>query len=1039
MRFPLVACVFVCSAVTIPLFGQSPNGNINGLVSDPSNAAVIGAEIIAVNDVTRVQYTTRTNNEGMYVLPNLPPGPYRVQVSKVGFKTLIKPDIVLNVAGALSINFTLPVGALHEVVTVSGGAPLVNTESGSVSTVTDRQFVENLPLNGRSFNTLLQLTPGTLIVPASEATPGQFAVNGQRANANYFTVDGVSANFGSTLSVSPGPTGGGAVPAFDALGGTSSLASVDAVQEFRVETSSFAPEYGRVPGGQVVITTRSGTNLFHGELFDYLRNDVFDANNWFANHAGNPRPEERQNDVGGTFSGPVIRNRTFFFLSYEGLRLRQPATQVIAVPSFQTRSMATASAAPYINAYPLPPVSTAGSSASTVPFTRSYSDRATIDAGSVRIDHELTSRVKLFGRYNQAPSSTASRQDSLSEVLSADTSTKTITLGADIIITPWFANSFRVNYSIQTAETKYSLDSFGGAVPPSMVLLVPSPYSNGNGQGVFIPSDAPSYILGHNSKNSVRQIEFSDTVDRVIATHEIRMGGDYRSILTSATPVGFAAAYVLFSPLQQFATSGTADLAEGVLDRSGKALFRNLSLFAQDTWKAGSRVTVTYGLRWELNPAPVGKNGTFLASWLNVTNPAQTALAPQGTPVWQTTYSNFAPRLGVAYKLDEKGNFVVRGGWGLFYDLGTGQVASLLTGFPNFTSKLAFGLPLPLATASAITPIFSTQPPYQTASYINAFSPDLKLPRSYQWNVSIEKSLGTQQSFSLSYIGQSGHRLLRVEDEAMPNANFQSPFLLTSNSGKSNYNALQAQFKRHLARGLQVVASHTWSHAIDNDSDDFYSVVSSRVISAQSDRASSNFDVRQNFTGAVSYSSPHLGNRSIWERLANSWDIDGVVQVRSGFPINVVSSSIAVPGVTSNTFLRPDLVPGVPVWLYGDQYPDRKALNPAAFDAATPNVQGRQGDLGRNALSGFGMAEIDLSLSRAFNMGDRFRIRVRTDAFNIINRPNFANPVSNLSLATFGLSTQTLNQGLSGFGGGLNSLYQVGGPRSLQLSLKLEF
>ena len=1040
MRFPCSVCWFAFVVVAVfPLSAQSPNGNINGLVSDPARGAIIGAEVVAVNDLTGVQYATKTNGEGIYVLPNLPPGPYRVQVSKVGFKTTIKPDIILNVADAISINFTLPVGALHEIVTVEGGAPLVNTESGSVSTVTDRHFVENLPLNGRSFNTLLQLTPGTLTVPATAATPGQFAVNGQRANSNYFTVDGVSANFGSTLSVSPGPTGGGAIPAFDALGGTSSLASVDAVQEFRIETSSFAPEYGRVPGGQIVITTRSGANQFHGELFDYVRNDIFDANNWFANHAGNRRPEERQNDVGGTFSGPVVRNKTFFFLSYEGLRLRQPATQVISVPSFQTRSSANSFAAPYINAYPNPPASTTGSSASTVPFTGSYSDSATVDAGSVRIDHELKNRMKIFGRYDQAPSTTAARRDSLSEILSADANTKTGTLGTDVIVTPWLENSFRVNYSIQTAGTSYSLDSFGGAVPPSIGLLVPSPFSNGRGQGIFLPSDAPSYILGHNSENRVRQLEFSDTIDKVIAAHEVKIGGDYRSILTTATPVNFAAGYLLFSPLQQFASSNTADLVVGALDKQGDALFRNFSLFAQDTWKAGARLTLTYGLRWEVNPAPVGQNGTFLAAWLNVQNPSQTGLAPPGTPVWQTTYDNVAPRIGVAYKLNSKGDFVVRGGWGLFFDLGTGEVASLLTGFPNFASKFAFGLTLPLPDASAITPVFSSQPPYQTASYINAFAPDLKLPRSHQWNASIEKSLGSQQSLSVTYVGQVGRRLLRVEDEAMPNANFQSPFLLTTNGGTSSYNALQTQFRRRLTAGLQVLASHTWAHSIDNDSNDFYSVVSSRVISAQNDRASSDFDVRHNLTGAVAYSLPRVTSGGVLAALANSWDIDGVVQIRSGFPINVVSSSIAVPGVTSNTLLRPDVVPNTPIWLFGRQYPGRKALNAAAFDAATPASQGRQGDLGRNAFSGFRMAQVDLSVSRAFNLGDKCVIRFRTDAFNILNRANFANPVSNLSLATFGQAAQTLNQGLSSFGGGLNLLYQVGGPRSLQLSLKLQF
>jgi hypothetical protein len=220
MRFP-----GLCRAFVVVLFfvlrvvAQSPNGTINGIVLDPSSRVVPTAEIVAVNDVTGVQYTTKTNGEGIYVLPNLPPGPYRLQVSKIGFKTIIKPDIVLNVQDALSINFNLPIGAFHEIVTVRGGAPLVNTESAAVSTVVDRNFVENLPLNGRSFNTLLQLTPGVVIAPQpSPGNPGQFSIAGQRTSANNFTVDGVSANFGVSASVQPGDSGTGQAQAFSALG-----------------------------------------------------------------------------------------------------------------------------------------------------------------------------------------------------------------------------------------------------------------------------------------------------------------------------------------------------------------------------------------------------------------------------------------------------------------------------------------------------------------------------------------------------------------------------------------------------------------------------------------------------------------------------------------------------------------------------------------------------------------------------------------------------------------------------------------------------
>src|SRR6202140_1107627 len=392
MRFPrFVPFIIYITLNTFTLFAQSPNGNINGLVSDPSSAAVVGAEIVAVNDVTGVQYTTKSNSEGIYVLPNLPPGPYRVQVSKIGFKTIIKPDIVLNVQAALSINFPLPVGATLETVTVEGGAALVNTENAAVSTVVDRQFAENLPMNGRSFQTLIELTPGVVLTSNNGGSDnGQFSVNGQRAASNYWMVDGVSANIGTSASFG-GNGVGGALGSFSALGGTNSLVSVDALQEFRIQTSTYAPEYGRTPGGQISILTRSGTNQFHGTAFDYLRNDIFDANNWFNGYINNPplhKAEERQNDFGGTFSGPILRDRTFFFFSYEGLRLRLPEVALNQVPSLSARQSAIPAVQPYLNAFPLPSLNGSDDPLTGIAqFNASYSNSASLDAYSIRIDH----------------------------------------------------------------------------------------------------------------------------------------------------------------------------------------------------------------------------------------------------------------------------------------------------------------------------------------------------------------------------------------------------------------------------------------------------------------------------------------------------------------------------------------------------------------------------------------------------------------------------------------------------------------------------
>jgi hypothetical protein len=294
-KVPAVLLVLLLSLYPCALRAQTTNASITGRVTDPSKATVPEAKVTAVNLGTNFRYESATNGAGECTLANLPPGTYRIEVEKSGFKKLIRPDVTLHVQDALAIDFEMPVGSVSDSVTVQAGATLVNTTSATVSTVVDQTFAENIPLNGRSFQTLIMLTPGVVVTQTAFDDQGQFSVNGQRADANYFTVDGVSANFGVTAYGPLVQTAGGALPALSALGGTNSLVSVDAMQEFRVLTSSFAPEFGRTPGGQISILTRSGTNQFHGTAFEYFRNSVLDANDWFSNrdHLPKPRAAER--------------------------------------------------------------------------------------------------------------------------------------------------------------------------------------------------------------------------------------------------------------------------------------------------------------------------------------------------------------------------------------------------------------------------------------------------------------------------------------------------------------------------------------------------------------------------------------------------------------------------------------------------------------------------------------------------------------------------------------------------------------------------
>src|SRR6266853_4765748 len=324
--------LFVAIWFSSTVMGQTETATVSGLVTDRTAAAVSGAEV-RLQSVERGTVTTATtNNAGIYVFPSVQPGQYQISIQKQGFKQVDLLGLVVNVQDHIEQNFRLEVGSVAESVTVEAGASMINTTDASVSTVVDRQFAENLPMNGRSFQTLIQLTPGVVLTTSSGSSDGQFSINGQRPDSNYWMIDGVSANIGVSSNPGASDTLSGSLGGFSAQGGTNSLVSVDAMQEFRIQTSTFAPEFGRTPGGQISIVTRSGANQFHGTAFEYFRNSVLDARDWFVNFNHLVKPEERQNDFGGVLGGPIRKNRMFFFFSYEGLRLRLPQVGITTVP-----------------------------------------------------------------------------------------------------------------------------------------------------------------------------------------------------------------------------------------------------------------------------------------------------------------------------------------------------------------------------------------------------------------------------------------------------------------------------------------------------------------------------------------------------------------------------------------------------------------------------------------------------------------------------------------------------------------------------------
>src|SRR5713101_734086 len=674
MRVPALAFLILVSFPSV-LRAQSTNACLTGRITDPSKGSIADAKIAASRNDTNVRYETTSNSSGNYYLTNLPPGPYQIELEKSGFKKLIKPDVTLHVQDAIELNFELTLGSVTETITVQAGAPLLNATDATVGTLIDNRFVENMPLNGRSFSGLIDLAPGVVLVPTNFVEQGQFSVNGQRPDANYFMVDGVSANLGSPTA-SFGQGGTGQLPATNAFGGFSNLVSLDALQEFRIQTSTFAPEFGRTPGAQISVVTKSGTNAFHGTAFEYLRNDIFDANDWFADNKGLKEPALRQNDFGGVLGGPVIKDKLFFFGSYEGLRIRQPQIANTYVPTLATRQSAPAAVQSLLNAFPQP---TGGSCpncpAGTAAFAAGYSDPSSLDSYSGRVDYLLSRRLTLFGRYSDAPSSTVQRgggrfQTAYSNLNHTEARTQTVTVGADGTITPHLINELRFNYSLSHGQSFLTLDNFAGAVPPPDSVLFPSPQSSSDGFLGFFVDFNPfglKYDVGKIADNRQHQINVTDSFSWITGSHRMKCGVDYRRLKPEEGSLTYQLEYV-FGSLANVLANSVPEAVVASRTADVQMVISNWSFFAQDTWSIAHNLTVTYGLRWDYNTAPSSPNGTPPFTVNQVSDLETATIAPAGTPLWHPQKDDLAPRLGLAWQA--RSNLVIRAGAGIFYDLG---------------------------------------------------------------------------------------------------------------------------------------------------------------------------------------------------------------------------------------------------------------------------------------------------------------------------------------------------------------------------------
>jgi hypothetical protein len=658
----------------------------------------------------------------------------------------------------------------------------------------------------------------------------------------------------------------------------------------------------------------------------------------------------------------------------------------------------------------------------------------------VRGDHVVAPWLRVFFRYGGTESSAVS--SITTQTSSTQYSTRNYTLGADATLRGYLSNQFRFNYSPGHLIRAEQTTALGGGTPVDLQAL----------QGLSSGSTFPDLEF-RNESASIGQEHFGtpqhqwnvvDTVGWLLGHHAFRAGIDYRRT-TSYFNAGSLSSnptvlYLYFSPASALANS--PDFAYSANDARQDPAFTNLSVFVQDEWRVKPRLSISLGVRWELNPPPsivsgaqqYTVNGSF-------NNPPSLTLAPIGTPLYSTTYYNFAPRLGMAATLHDRPGHetVLRAGGGVYYDLGQ-QLGDLLGGgySPGTGIEANYGtgygppvsFPLPLSLID-IPVSDSLTPPYGT--YFVA-SRHLQLPYTYQWNAGIEQSLGSEQSVTIGYVGSNGRRLIETQifNLAAINPTFTTIYQY-QNGLSSSYNALQAQYKRRLSHGLQALASYTWSHGIDFESQD-------NGLEPY-ERGNSDYDVRNNFTAALSYDLP---NRypDVWQRvLFSQWGGDLRLTARTAFPVEIEGPELTDPATGNRYYGLLNYNSSVPLYLNQAGKPGGRVVNRAAFSAP---LAGELGNAPRNFVRGFGEDEVNLALRREFPLYEQVHLLFRAEAFNILNHPNFGainatcgNPPAGetCTTLTFGQTTGTLASSL----GGLTPIYQQGGPRSLQFALKLLF
>lgn len=998
--FAAVAFTFALCLMPVSLHAQALTaGQISGQVLDTSKAAVPNATVTATNSATGAVRTAKTDNQGYYTLPDLPVGTYNVSAEHQGFQRQTQTGVILNVATTVRLDITMGLGTLNQQVVVTAQAPLINKTDASTSTVMNNQQVTELPINGRDYARFSLLTPGAVFRSNYIA---DLTFDGLQSVDNQFSIDGIDASRVDEPYMANGYERGARL-----LTG-----SLDTVSEFKVESSDYSTEYGRAAGSMVNVVTKSGTNQLHGETYDFLRNDYFDARNFF-NDVGTPMPEFRYNDFGANVGGPIVKNKTFFFLNYEGSRQRVGITGSGTVPSAYARQQVLATSpqlAPILDMFPQS--SAPGPDQYTADYTTTGVSVVREDTASIRVDQKLGNSDTAFARVNVNDSHVHGplfgvSGTSLGVFDRQDVPVRTTNVAIDEkhifgdgMVNDFLAGMQRWGSQIDSAEPWPQTTVIGYTAVPGT-------------QGNFL-SNSTSF-------------QYGDTMSKVEGRHSLTWGATVWRIQVNSN--SSATSTMLFNSPQNFINDQVTQVVLVPPTPGNGTRATQVGAFVNDTYQVRPTLSVVYGLRYDIETVPHDSN--------YATQPFDTrlnALGPTGDPYFATNPRDFGPRAGIAWSPLQR--VVVRSGFGVYfqdYPVGFGSYYVPSNTLPGNVTLLQSNIP---TLTYPYTP-FLSQGAALPPPNVNGFpwnKPDIY---SMQWNLSVATQLTTNNSVQIAYVGNRGVNQWREE-----NINYPDPstglrpnqtygnIVLQTNTGFSRYNGLQASFTRRMSQGLLATANYTFAHALGDVQDQgLFASDPQDLNNIRAEYGNGSGDVRHSFNYSLLYSIPvGDGHRffasGIPSRMFSGWQVATLGMMQTG-----VASTVYIQNNTfgNQNFInqRPDCVPGVSV--YASSKTINGWLNPAAFSMP---AAGTFGNCPNGDFYGPSLKQFDFSLLKETRLGESRNLEFRAEFFNVFNHPNFDVLSMNNFYGTpaFGQMFATLGKTIGG-----------GTSRQIQLGLKLSF